>query len=71
MRRLFGMDRKPQPRTCPDCKKKLADAEYERLPRDHQFRIHCSCGVILAWSYPGVWKRNHVLPLWEISGVAR
>lgn len=64
----FGFDQKKSPRHCPDCKSKLGPVQYGResySERAEHYQRRCTCGVRMIWSFPGVWKRQHDLPLWH------
>jgi len=72
----FGFSGKKSPSICPDCQAKLGSLkvgrEYDRKYKlvspsfivDQIYR-ECSCGCVVQWSWPNVFKRRHVLPLFD------
>jgi hypothetical protein len=60
----FGMkgDKNP-PSRCDDCGKKLDKPSYQQVLGPHY--IKCTCGAVYIWSYPEIWRKSHVLPLWR------
>ncbi len=67
---LFGMDRKPAPKKCPDCKSTLSKPKYAY--GDLGWHVECNCGTFLQWSWPNVWKqRSHIGPLFQTNATVQ
>lgn len=73
----FGFSRKTMPTKCPDCGKKMSTVKYDNKPwssnrfsgsdRSDRFYRSCDCGAMIVWSYPNVFVRRHILPLFDMD----
>jgi hypothetical protein len=70
---LFGFKRLPMPDECPDCGHKMSRVQYSNKywsklhgsASSRRFFRECDCGCLIVWSYPNVFKRQHILPIFN------